>query len=448
MCMFGLNAATRLLKVLAPAVLLLAASASFAQDALQQATQMIERRDAQGAYQLLKPLEQKRAGEPDFDLLLGIAANDTGRHQEAVFALERVLTVRPNDARARAEIGRAYIAMGETKTGKAEFAAVQAMGIPAEVRATINRYLEAVEQIPGPGEAQIRGYVEMIGGYDSNANAATSTNSFAVPAFGGLPLLLDPLSQKKSTWFASGGFGVGARIPFTPRWSFIGSINGNKRINQESANQFDTGSLDGSVGFQYARGPHVVSAVAQGQNYYVDNNSFRNAAGGTAQYQFNLSPRDQITAFVQYANLSYPDQGFRNVKRYVGGLGYGRGFDNGAAAFGSAYVGKEDEKDDAYPWIGNNFYGVRLGGQLPIINDQTTLFGSARYERRDYGGEDPFFMVDRRDKQYDVTVGVNYNFAKYWNVTPQYLYTKNSSNVPISAYDRNVLQISLRRSFY
>ena len=102
-----------------------------AQDAtLDEAKQMMARRDATGAYALLKPLEDKRAGEPDYDYLLGIAALDLGRGTEAVFALERVLAVNPQHPHARAEIARAYYLLGEMETARREFEAVKSRPMP------------------------------------------------------------------------------------------------------------------------------------------------------------------------------------------------------------------------------------------------------------------------------------------------------------------------------
>ena len=62
-----------------------------------------------------------RAGNPDFDYLLGIAALDSGHGERAVFALERVLAVQPSNALARAEIARAYLFIGEKDTARREF---------------------------------------------------------------------------------------------------------------------------------------------------------------------------------------------------------------------------------------------------------------------------------------------------------------------------------------
>ncbi len=73
----------------------------------------MEAHDPQGAFALLDPLEIARAGESAFDYLLGIAALDSGHVTRAIFALERVLAVQPQNNLARAEIARAYLIAGE-----------------------------------------------------------------------------------------------------------------------------------------------------------------------------------------------------------------------------------------------------------------------------------------------------------------------------------------------
>ena len=57
----------------------------------------------------MKPLEADRAGEPDFDFVLGMAAIDSGRIAEAIFALQRVVDTQPENGPARAELGRALM---------------------------------------------------------------------------------------------------------------------------------------------------------------------------------------------------------------------------------------------------------------------------------------------------------------------------------------------------
>ena len=83
-----------------------------------EARALIERGQPQQAFDLLAPFEAPRAGDPDFDTVLGIAANETGQFTRAVFALERALSVQPENARARAELGRALFAVGDNRASR------------------------------------------------------------------------------------------------------------------------------------------------------------------------------------------------------------------------------------------------------------------------------------------------------------------------------------------
>ena len=90
--------------------LTLAFSVYAAEDSvLREAKSLMDARQPQQAYDLLKPLEEEEAGNPDYDFLLGIAALDTGRHTEAIFALQRVVDQDPKHGPARAELGRALM---------------------------------------------------------------------------------------------------------------------------------------------------------------------------------------------------------------------------------------------------------------------------------------------------------------------------------------------------
>jgi len=192
--------------------LLLAVSAQ-AQDAtLARAKTLIESKQPQAAFDLLDPLESARAGEPDFDYLLGVAAIDSGKLTRGVFALERVLAVNPNHPQARAEIARAYFLMGENRAARAEFEAVRATQPPAAVLATVDQFLNALQARETAGNATgLNGYIEVGYGQDSNANAATAAGSFAIPVFGGATFNQNQNGQKTRAWFRTLGGGISGR---------------------------------------------------------------------------------------------------------------------------------------------------------------------------------------------------------------------------------------------
>ena len=108
-------------KVALLALLALLPGFALADELTDHAKTLLEQNKAAEAFALLNVEESVRAGEVSYDLLLGISAGESGQNTRAVFALERVLAMEPNNARARAEIARAYLAMEENGESFTDF---------------------------------------------------------------------------------------------------------------------------------------------------------------------------------------------------------------------------------------------------------------------------------------------------------------------------------------
>ncbi len=236
------------------------------------------------AFKLLEPSEAARAGEVEYDFLLGLSALDAGQNTRAVFALERVLAMEPNNTRARAEIARAYLALGETKTAAAEFQTVQRQGIPADVSMTIDRYIAEARRIDDVNTTLVTAYVEGTIGYDSNVNAGPSKAMMALPGFGNLPFVLGKDSKSNADSFASLGAGANVRSPLGNGYVLLGGVSGLARANF-SKDQFDTQSADANVGIMKTVDKDVFTVMAQTGVYYLNDDRYRNYTGLTGQWQ-------------------------------------------------------------------------------------------------------------------------------------------------------------------
>jgi hypothetical protein len=423
----------------------LAGAPALADQPLDQAKKLLEAKRPKEAFDLLRPLEAKRAGEIEYDYLLGIAALDAGDAQAAIFALERVLAVNPNYLQARAEIARAYYVLGERENARREFRTVRAQNPPDAARQTIDRYLSALE----PQTSRLRAFVEVGLGYDTNVNSATSRSTIAIPAFGGAIGQLSPNAQAQSSWFGAASAGASIDQAVSNEWSLLAAATYAGKFNQDY-NEFNTGALDGSAGARWTRGANQLVGLVQGQMYWLDNDRYRNLYGGTAQWLHNLSPTQQVTVFGQFSALRYPQpsQSPQDANRAVGGVAYSQAFAGAYSPVGfvSGYGGDERATDSQFKYLGYTPFGARLGGQA-TLTPQTILFGSAAYERRNYNGENPTFLVTREDNQYDLRVGLAYAFLPKWTLTPQVGYTKNDSNIELNEYDRTVATVTVRRDF-
>lgn len=425
-------------------VIALSANAALADALTDRAKAMLARHEARAAYELLLPAEATRAGDPEFDYLLGIAAIDAGEAERAVFALERVLAVQPRNHVARAEIARAYLALGEREAARREFQIVREQSIPADAKANIDRFLAA---IAAAETTRFSGFIELGTGYDSNVNAATSTAQIALPALGGIIVTLDPSSTERGDAFALLSGGVNLTHKLSEAWSVVGNAAGSAR-GHDDEKRFDQTLLEGSLGARWARGRNAITAGGQLQNFELDYESYRRTRGLVAQWQHSYDERRQASLFGQFSELRYPTQEIRDADRAVVGIAYGKAFTvtYTPVVFASAYAGREKELAEGVPHLGHKLAGVRLGGQLRLGNGWS-LLGSAAYEERQYGGPEPIFLVERKDRQADASAGVSYLFRANTTILAQVAHTDNDSNVAINKFDRTVGTLSVRVNF-
>lgn len=418
--------------------------AAIAADALlTEAERLLAAKDPRAAYALLLPLEPQRAGEVEYDYLLGIAALDAGDPQRAVFALERVLAMNPQYLQARAEIARAYFVLGEKQNAQREFRTVREQGdIPASAAAAIDKYLSALE----PVRARFSGFLEGSYGYDTNVNSATARNEIGIPAFGGAIGVLNQSSVSLRDSFLGSGAGIGLAYDLTSELALIANLSHSGKFNRHW-DQFDTLVNEGNAGVRYTTGRAAISVAGQGQSFRLDNSRFRESLGAIAQWQWNVTDTSQVSVYGQFAKLSYPTQSIRDADRTIAGVAMAHAFGGtlSPVMYLSAYGGEEQTRQE-YAYLGSFPMGTRIGGQITLA-PKVVLFGNAAWERRQYRGDDPIFLTRRLDYQTDYRIGLAYTFHEGWSVIPQVAYTDNRSNIELNAYTRTLTSISLRRDF-
>jgi tetratricopeptide (TPR) repeat protein len=428
------------------AVLLLASSAHAEVDALvRESLLLAEQGKAQQAFDQLAAVETQRAGDPDFDTVLGIAANETGQFTRAVFALERALTVQPGNSRARAELGRALFSLGDNQAARQVLQETKRDGIPPEAARKIDEFLQAIDRNEEAARSSIRAYVEAGVGVDSNINSGPSNANVAVPALGGLVLTLGAAGVELKDSFSSLGAGISGRFVIDPRLSLIAGASGNTRFNSDY-NDFDTQQLDVSAGASYKVDKDEFTAAVQAGTFYVDNRGVRDQRGLVAEWTHRPDAASQWSTYLQASTLRYPGQNLRDANRYVLGASYATAFRGGLLAFGGVYAGTESERAAGVPHLGHRVAGLRAGLQQSV-NADVDVFANMGYEERRYGGADPLFLVTRRDRQTSLNLGLTWVPVVNWRITPQLSLLKTSSNIAISDFSKHVLSVTVRRDF-
>lgn len=422
----------------------------FANTLLDQADQLIKANRAAEAFDLLISNIETGAGTPQFDLLLGIAALESGQPTQAVFALERVLAMDPNNTRARLELGRAYFEMGENEAAKEEFTATKSQEVPSGVGEAIEQYLTAIDARLSARDRLFRFYVAGRAGYDSNVNSATDSSTVALPAFGNLVFTLDQTARELDSSFfrlSAGGLFSSRMFERDDLIAFAGAdIFHRSTFNEQN---FDTSAIDARAGLRYLKDDkNAFVGSLHGQKYLIDGDSSRNQAGVNLQWLHSRSRNTQFSVFGQWVIQRFPGQNVRDVNQYSGGVGIVHIFTAAGdpLVYASVSAGTDDELNDTRSDLGRTFAGIRIGGQY-TWKDGINLIGSMNYQYSRYGDDDPLFRERRRDHFLLMRTGVELELVEKWIIQPEIQYIRNDSSLIINDFDRWQVFVNARYDF-
>lgn len=422
-----------------------------AQGVVDRAKQLLREGKAQEAFELLEPAADQ-LNDAQSAYFLGIAALDSGRAGLAVMALERALAYDANFAPARAELVRALIATGETDQARMELRRLATVQVPPEVREKLNaleRQIVEVVDVARQRTRGVSGYIEGEAGYDSNVNAGANTRSFAIPLFGGATATLDPVFQKHGSTFGGVAGGFMAFNEVQPGLRIFAGVDAKFRYSFEKIenSNYHTHYWTGSAGARFQRNANTFTAALSFLENYVGSLKFDKQWGVYAQWQRQIDANNEIGVFGQWLDQTHPVQRTLDTELRLAGVGWRhaiQGVGSPALTF-SAYVGDDDEQGTD-PAVGRRIVGARAAFERDLEIGARLFAGLAHQESR-YGGENLFFFRKREDKRTDLSVGLAFVPYKDVRVMPQYLYTRNRSNIPVVDFARHQLLVTVRRDF-
>lgn len=410
---------------------------------VRQALELQAQGRAADAYKLLVPLMPQRAGDPDYDYALGLAAADSGRPAEAIIAFQRVLAANPGNSKARAELARAYALAGDIDTAQAQFdTVVQDPSLPDPVRQRFDRLVRDYNKAIAGGGTSISGFADLTAGYDSNVNAATDDTNVTIPLFAAFgPGTLGPEARETDAAFYDISSGVSAVHGISRQSRVFGSVLGNWRDNIDS-DPFDQAALTGTVGVSHTLADrNTLSLSVQAQQFWLGQESFRQSYGVIGQYTRRLSSGKALSVSGEYFRLDNDLDPLRDANRYSAGVSYA-----GRTLLARVSAGHEETRQQAGDHFSFTFVRASVAIEKPIAKKASVVAGLGGQIRR-HDADDPLFLVDRSDEQIDASVGIRYKVAERVIVRPRGTYTRNFSNIPLNDYKRLTAGVGVRFEF-
>ncbi len=382
---------------------------------------------------------------PEFDLWCGVAAVDIGRSGEGVLALERYTLQFPDDPRARLELARAYFYAGDDVRSREEFESVARGKPPAEVRAGIDRYLAALSE----REARYRGrrlaFVEIGGGYDSNANAGVAQADIGLPVLG--PVTVDDFGVRKESAF--GWLAAGAEIhhPLSPGWTVNGSVYAGGTF-YGSASEFNLANYGVALGASYRAARDEYSLAYAHGDIALDGSRYRWTDGVGLEWRRQISELSSFALAPQYARIGYDgDNAARNADLAAMSASYRQVWLRRWQPVLNATVFHGDEHNRE----GRGDLGRAIrGASVDVTVSPSPLWvlnAGVGYAQSDYDDPIPLIEVTRRDRNFGSSLGAIYLVNRNLSVRAEYRYAKNTSNIELYEYTRHVGALKVRYDF-
>jgi hypothetical protein len=368
---------------------------------------------------------------------------DTGRYAEAVLAFQRVLSVQPDNAQARAELARAYALAGDIDTARDQFDTVVAdPSLPDPVRQRFDRLVRDYSRTID-GASSVSGFVDVKAGWDSNINGATDENQIVIPLFAAFgPGTLGAAARSTESGFVEAIGGVSGVKALNRQTRVFGSALASHRENFNESD-FNQTALTGTVGVGHTLASRdVVSVSGQLQQFWLGGDGFRRSAGAVAQYTKALSGGRALSVSGEFFDLNFDNDPLRDAERY--GVGVSLAL---RQAIISASIGHEETKSPLTEHLSFDYVRVNAGAEKRL-NDRFSLVGGVTGQIRRHDAPDPLFLTEREDEQLDITAGIKVRVLDDATfLRPQVSYTRNWSNFALNDFDRVAVSIGLRREF-
>jgi hypothetical protein len=407
---------------------------------------LLEKGDAKAAYELGRK-HRDQLGNPAFDFYFGIAAIESGNAGEGVLALERYVLTFPDNVSARLQLARGYFALGEDARARDEFESLRALKPPADIAATVDRFLDAIRLRESRYTPSGGLYVELGIGYDSNVNGGVANANIFLPNLG--PVIVAQSGQRISDGFtnlAAGGF---FSYPVAPGIALFGNAQGDARFNWDGENSvFDTGNYNLAGGVSVLRDKSLYRFGLNYNELTQDIRHLRGAPGASAEWNYQIDELQAFTLGAQYADFNYNSANRPRDAEFWGAvLAYRRQFSHAwqPALFLSVNAGTEDSRENRDDLV-RDLWGGRIGVSFTPAAKVGVAAGYT-YTRSDYKAADAFLGVTRKDDYHALDAVVTYLYSRNLSFRFEALYSKNRSNIELFEVPRDIYAVKARYEF-
>ena len=400
----------------------------------ERAMALMEQSRFEEAYNLLAEFHQADPNDIQGQFVLGMAALELGKVDEAIKHFEAILEKNPELPRVRLELARAYTAKGNKKDARDEFKKVLETNPPEQVRDNIKQFLVAIEE---DKKLHIRASIGYL--YDDNVNAGPDTGTVS---FFGLPFALEPGAKQQSDSALVESVTMDHRFPLSKDVDLMSTF-GFRGVSYSSWSEFNTEEFVVTSGPSF-RGERTLTRIPFIFDY-TRLGSDRYGVGYGIRPELRYALTKDLSLNVSW--LGEKKQYFSRVDRtgYLWAIdSYARKLLNKNTFLDIGYRHFREETKKSF--LDNDTDTVYAGIFTKLSND-TSLFVGPSLSWTTYDEREAAFEHARDDLRTKINVNLLKELGDGLEIAVGYTYTYNDSNLELYGFRRNQLTIQISKSF-
>jgi len=401
--------------------------------------------DIAAAYEMFTTMLREDPGNEHVNFVQGLASFATERHSLAKLAFERALELNPNNDRAKAELGRTHLAMGNLDLAAKYLQEALSRSSDEETRRKIAQDLKRAGSTGSRWKAHGRVYVGYLD--DSNVNVGPDSDIISIAPIIWQAQTLESLSVKDSSkpLDAQGGFlsvmlsesyDCGERGSWATTFDLLYYQNwlsgepdyestfGQVVLGMKRMRERDLWHVPLKLG-------HISSGHEPLVNMVGLHPRFIYVAGRAGEMQWQSAASLE---FRDYDELDDRDGSYFSAEQSFKQL-----FGGGKHAVSMGLDLFHDHSDAGVYEHTGHAWSIGLDFSLPW---GLALYSRGRYTSTDYSEKETLAPDDRSDTQNQLSVGMKKTLWGRLGLDVNYQQTENNSTFTLYQYDRSVTTVS------
>ncbi|MEN5144858.1 porin family protein [Brevundimonas diminuta] len=364
----------------------------------------------------------------------GLLLADEQQYAQAAVLFRALLDEKPEVLVARLELARMLAAMGKENEARRELRQAQAVGIPEEAAAMVDRFTRALRS-----DRRFGGAVELAFVPDSNINRATEARTLDTVI---APLTLSDDARARSGTGIRTMAQVYGRFPLSGDWSVV-PRGGAQGVTYRQG-QFNDVSASALVGLE-RRGQRNSFTVSVGHGWrWFGNELYAETSNVGLDWIRPLGTRSQFVTSVSASDVRYSVNDLQNGGLYDLSVSLEKALNARSGISLAGSVTRQTAQDSGYAtWAG----GLSSGYWRETRWGTAFVSGSMR---RTKGDERLFLFPDKRREWLGAArVGMTLRSLEMYGFAPTVRlgFERNSSTVGIYEYRRVSVDVGVARAF-